>query len=261
VSTDRAGLAQQYRDGSNLDARIALHMRFSTARRSFHDWLFDFVSAPIDARVLELGCGTGQVWKTVRSRVPSAWIIALTDYSIGMLKEARSTIRVVANSFATQSDAQAIPFGSNYFDVIFANHMLYHVPDLPRALAEIRRVLKHGGQLIAATNGNGHMRELNSLAGAFGVQRSLTPDLPFTMESGGAQLHPFFSSVTRHDFIDSLAVTETEPLVAYILSMRTAFDFFTPERIAKLRMLIDERIARNGVFHIEKCGGIFVCVK
>ena len=105
------------------------------------------------------------------------------------------------------------------------------------------------------------MRELNSLAGAFGVQRSLTPDLSFTLESGGAQLQPFFSSVMRHDFIDSLAVTETEPLVAYILSMRMAFDFLTPEDIAKLRMLVDERIARDGVFHIEKSGGIFVCVK
>ena len=139
--------------------------------------------------------------------------------------------------------------------------MLYHVPDLPRSLAEIRRVLKPGGQLIAATNGTGHMRELNSLAGEFDVQRSLTPDLPFTLESGGAQLQPFFSSATRHDFVDSLAVTETEPLVAYILSMRMAFDFFTPERIAKLRVLIDERIARDGVFHIGKSSGIFVCIR
>jgi len=261
VSIDRAGLAQQYRDGSNLDARIALHLRFSTATRNFHDWLFDFVTAPLDARVLELGCGTAQMWKTVRSRAPSEWTIALTDCSMGMLQAARSAVGIAANSFVTQSDAQAIPFPSELFDVVFANHMLYHVPDLPRSLAEIRRVLKPGGQLIAATNGTGHMRELNSLAGEFDVQRSLTPDLPFTLESGGAQLQPFFSSATRHDFVDSLAVTETEPLVAYILSMRMAFDFFTPERIAKLRVLIDERIARDGVFHIGKSSGIFVCIK
>src|SRR5262249_5721079 len=161
------------------------------------------------ARVLELGCGTGQMWKTVRSRVPAAWTVALTDYSYGMLQETRSAVGIAPNSFVAQSDAQAIPFRSDYFDVVFANHMLYHVPDLPRALVEIRRVLKPGGQLIAATNGSGHMRELNSLAGAFGVQRSLTPDLPFTIERGGAQLRPFFFSVTCHHFIDSLAVTET----------------------------------------------------
>ena len=261
MSTDRAGLAQQYRDGSNLDARIALHARFSTATQNFHDWLFDFVTAPLDGRVLELGCGTGQMWKTVRSRVPISWRIVLTDFSIGMLHAVRGwSFGANAPSFV-QCDAQDIPVRSEDFDVVFANHMLYHVPDLPRALAEIRRVLKPGGQLIAATNGSEHLRELNSLAGAFGVQRSLTPDLPFTLESGGAQLQPFFSSVTRHDFIDSLAVTETEPLVAYILSMRMAFDFVTPERIAKLRMLIDERIARDGVVHIEKSSGIFVCVK
>jgi SAM-dependent methyltransferase len=260
VSTDRALLAQQYRDGSNLDARIALHARFSTATHNFHDWLFDFVVAPPDGRVLELGCGTGQLWGTVRMRIPQAWHIVLTDFSLGMLTGLRPKLAAfhIAAAFA-QNDAQAIPFPAGYFDVVFANHMLYHVPDLPRALSEIRRVLKLGGQLIAATNGFAHMRELDSLASALGLDVSLTPDLPFKLESGAAQLAPFFASVVRHDFADSLAVIEVEPLVAYILSMRMAPNFFTPERVERLRNVIAERIAHAGVIHIAKSGGVFVC--
>lgn len=66
-------LKAQYKDGGNLDARIALHARFSTATQNFHDWLFDHMDVPTDARILELGCGTGQMWKTVQERVPESW--------------------------------------------------------------------------------------------------------------------------------------------------------------------------------------------
>jgi SAM-dependent methyltransferase len=282
VSNDPALVKQQYRDGSNLDARIALHARFSTATRGFHDWLFDFVVAPPDARLLELGCGTGQMWGTIRKRVPAAWRIVLTDFSFGMLTSVRARLgttkvvttgnkQVVTNSFVTerdapvvttevvtQSDAQAIPFPADCFDLVFANHMLYHMPDLSRTLSEIRRVLKPGGQLIAATNGNEHMLELGTLADAFGLDFSLRPNLPFTLENGGVLLAPHFEFVARHDFVDALAVTEAEPLVAYILSMRMATGFFTPERTERLRALVADHIARDGVFHISKSAGIFV---
>ena len=39
-------------------------------------------------------------------------------------------------------DAQAIPYGTQRFDIVIANHMLYHVPDRAQAIAEMRRVLK-----------------------------------------------------------------------------------------------------------------------
>ncbi len=50
-------------------------------------------------------------------------------------------------------DAQSIPFEDETFDAVIANHMLYHVPDRPKAIAEIKRVLKPGGRLIATTIG------------------------------------------------------------------------------------------------------------
>jgi SAM-dependent methyltransferase len=275
-------LKVQYRDGTKLEARIALHAGFSTAGRDFHDWLFDHIALPGDARLLELGCGTGQMWSTVQSRVPAGWQLTLSDFSSLMLAAARakfanparssqrSDLRArgatsLARACYVQCDAQAIPFPANYYDAVVANHMLYHVPDLLRALGEVQRVLKPGGRLYAAANGERHMAELGELAIECGVDPSAlwaTLRMPsFRLENGTALLSHHFASVERDDFGDSLAVTDVEPLVGYVLSMNAAMGQMNAGREQRLRQLASERIARDGVIRIAKSSGLFIAAK
>lgn len=75
----------QYQDASNLNARIALHQRFGMARVPWHCWVFDQFTLPPDARVLELGCGPGQLWVQNLDRLPSGWHMTLSDFSLGMV--------------------------------------------------------------------------------------------------------------------------------------------------------------------------------
>jgi ubiquinone/menaquinone biosynthesis C-methylase UbiE len=150
--------SDQYRTDANLQARIRLHQRFSTNRHGWPRWLFDQLDLHEDARVLELGCGTGVLWATNTHRIPPGWQVVLSDRSPGMLAAVAGppvAVRVVA-------DAQAVPFAPASFDVVLANHMLYHVPDRDRALGEIHRVLRPGGQVYAATNGRRHLAELHA---------------------------------------------------------------------------------------------------
>ena len=90
-------------------------------------------------RVLEVGCGTANVWRENAERVPSDVALVLTDLSPGMLGEARARLSgtPLAPEFR-EADAQSLPFADESFDLVVANHMLYHVPDRARALAEIR---------------------------------------------------------------------------------------------------------------------------
>src|SRR5688572_32991799 len=81
-------LNQQYRDGSNLNARVQLHQRFSTNTYNWYWWVLDQVKMPPQGRVLELGCGPGWLWVENRERIPPGWEITLSDFSPGMIEEA-----------------------------------------------------------------------------------------------------------------------------------------------------------------------------
>ncbi len=63
-------LNNQYRDAANLDARVRLHQMYSTNPYNWHRWCFDQLDLPPDARVLELGCGPGYLWRENPDRIP-----------------------------------------------------------------------------------------------------------------------------------------------------------------------------------------------
>ncbi len=134
----------QYRDSSNLDARIELHRRFSTNPYGWFPWIFDTLETlPSPARVLELGSGPGYMWKECVDRIPAGWNITLSDLSDGMVDAAWRNLVVTGRAFKyEQIDAQSIPYPDETFDIVIANFMLYHVPDRPKALQEIHRVLR-----------------------------------------------------------------------------------------------------------------------
>lgn len=90
--------------------------------------------------------------------------------------------------------AEALPLPDVSFDVVLANAMLYHVPDLDRGLAELARVLTDDGTLVATTFGAGHLREVWDLVGKPEV------DLTFRVENAQEILRRFFDEVEmQHD--------------------------------------------------------------
>src|SRR5919198_4193540 len=211
----------QYRDSSNLDARVAIHQRFSTNPYGWFNWVFDALAKlPENAKILELGCGPGYMWKECANRIPSGWNITLSDLSSGMVDVAWRNLVVTGRAFQFKEiDAQSIPFENETFDAVIANHMLYHVPERPKAIAEIKRVLKPGGRLFATTIGANHLKEM-----ANWIRRvSLATDFisfgsPFTLENGLEQLKKFFPQVLVSQYPDNLNVTELKPILAYIRS-------------------------------------------
>ncbi len=255
---------EQYNDAARLSARIALHERFSTNTYGWHRWVWDQFDLPATARVLEIGCGPGTLWIENKERIPSGWEVTLSDFSDGMLRESRLNLGELNHLFRFEiADAQALPFRNAHFDAVIANHMLYHVPDREQAYAEIKRVLQPGGQLFAATNGRTHMQELDNIVQSFDPQLVAwtgRPPLTFRLETGGAELGRWFNHVELRRYPNALAITEAEPLVAFILSMVHADDFDANQRAA-LHAYIEQQIAKHGPLHITKDTGVFIATK
>lgn len=219
----------QYDTTKNLDARIALHQRFSTNPYGFQRWVFDHLQLADGQSVLEIGCGTRRLWIENEDRVPDIGLM-LTDASIAMRPQLVCAL-------------PDLPFAHATFDVVIANHMLYHVSERERALREIKRVLRKGGLFFAATNGRHHLRELKTM-----VPEVADISSSFTLENGEEQINRVFPHVQRADYADALRVTEPEPIVAYVRSITGNEDY---------RAEIESRIARDGAMTITKSTGAF----
>ncbi len=261
-------VARQYGDAANLEARISLHRRFGTAEEPLPRWVFGQLDLPPRARILELGCGPGLLWTENLERIPEGWTVTLTDASAGMVREAEGRLGADRRLRFLVADAQELPFRDETFDAVLANHMLYHVPDVARALSEAARVLRPGGCLYAATNGAGHMRELGPMRHV--LDPSHPPDaatkdpIAFGLENGEAQLSRLFSEVSLRRRRGALLVTEAEPLLAYLLSGVTA-DAAAGEPAEEFRRRVSDLAARlerelnlRGAIRITTDPGLFV---
>jgi len=86
----------------------------------------------------------------------------------------------------------------------------------------------------------------------------LGEDLAFSLENGQAQLEPHFDHVVLHRHDDGLAVTEVEPLIAYMLSSSEARAVATDELLTQARAYFANIIEQEGAFKVTKDVGMFI---
>ena len=257
--TDPAFLrSDQYKNADNLKARIALHERFSTNPENWFHWLFDQLQLPEEARILEIGGGPGDLWQQNQDRFPTGWQLVLTDISEGMLLKACDNVGRVPMLPCCVS-ADWTPFPENSFDAVIGNHMVYHIPDRARGLAEIQRVLVPGGKLITATNGENHLKELYEIILGFDSNyQMVSGQIDYTLESGEVLLNQSFDHVQRIDFPNDLQITEVGPLADYIFSLWSIDQDFFQHNRKQFEEYLQNLLDENGAIFIQKSVGVLL---
>ncbi len=287
-------LSSQYKSASNLSARIALHSLYSTGRDGWFPWLFRQLHLREGMSVLEVGCGDGALWTYNCSLLPDNVSVVLSDISDGMIRDVRRNLsqtmtsavlsepdkgtdlrsapvqkdplhssRTQNSSFRFQVfDCTHIPFPDHSFDLVIANHVLFYVEDIPQALREIRRVLKPGGRLICSTYSRQHMHEIRDLVKEFDSHIVLSRDSlyeNFGLENGRDILSQVFpvSGITLRRHEDSLEITDSQPLVEYILSCHGNQNQYLVDRYKEFHSFVEEKVKSS--FHVTKDAGIFEC--
>ncbi len=238
----------QYRDPSNLNARIALHAKYSRSDVPWYPWLIGRIDWSPGTRVLEVGCGSGVLWVTVAPLLPGIHL-TLTDLSEGMVEAATTAVGALPNielAGAQTCDARDLPFKDGAFDVVVANHMLYHVPEPARAAAEFARVLTPEGVLMAATNGAHHLDAVRDLTREVFGWSSLDDAIQrFGPENGARILHGAFGAVAWHPHPSTLVCTDPEDVYAFIVSSDPGHEA-TADELSVLRGTIAARFAAEG---------------
>ncbi|MGG0646519.1 class I SAM-dependent methyltransferase [Bacillus mycoides] len=251
-------LEDQHRNSINLNTRIQLYEKFSTKKQGFHEWLFEKMDFKPGLKVLECGCGTAAIWYKNIDKLPSNLSVTLVDISERTLEDAKRNISKTDNEFTFEvADIQNLPFEAEYFDVVIANHMLYHVPDKYKAVSEVRRVLKKGGIFFASTFSKQHLKEIDEL---IELPKSCTSD-SFTLENALDYICNNFDKITLLKHEDSLIITEAEPFINYVISINKGRTGFNKSSLDKFKSKVHHLIDEKKAIHVAERVGVFVSIK
>ena len=196
---------REYETEAGLEARSSVYRELTGLTAP--EIAFRAVEESVPARMLEVGCGWGDFSARVAAELGVD--VVASDISPRMVELARER-----GVDARVGDVQELPFADGEFDCAAANWMLYHVPDLDRALAELARVLAPGGRLIAATNGLRHLGELWALVGR---DRANEP-VRFFAETAEPALRRHFADIERSDVEKTVVFSGAAAVRHYIAS-------------------------------------------
>lgn len=145
---------------------------------------------------------------------------------------------------------------------MIANHMLFHVPDLNKALLEVKRVLKENGVFYSATDGDGGMRPFlhNAIIQFEPESTAFTEKLPFNLQNGSEILNEYFENVQRFDYENTLAITDTQDLMEWLKSTKS-ISGYSEESLANLYKYFEDIRIKDGAINIPRETGVFISAK
>jgi ubiquinone/menaquinone biosynthesis C-methylase UbiE len=254
-------IKEQYASSKNLESRMSIY-QYSTDAKTFSKWLAEQIVPRNNVKILELGCGTGNLWQDLKDSFRNCEII-LSDFSAGMLEKSKGNLGEDAFSYEL-IDFHNIPYPGQTFDVMISNHNLYHAIDLKKVLSEISRVMKDGGVFYSTTNSVEHLAGLRELINI--ADDSIWPNIVLTSnfgaETGIEILSGYFQYTDRRFYQNELRITDFAPIIDYFMSVRDERVHQIVEQSEnEIRDRFETEIRRYGYCKIKTKACLFICRK
>ena len=228
------GIRRYYATDANLRLEEDTRAKYTVPTCDFVNWTLDTLAWQNDEAVLDIGCGRGKHYSQLRERAAGITYFALDLSPYMLLKHPAGSDRLALGN------ALQLPYADDSFDVVMANHVLYHLDDVDQGLDEIKRVLKPGGKLLATTNSIHNLPELQVLfrraivllsANGAHAHPPALPSEAFALENGTRILARHFYAVVRHVLPSQLIFDDVDPAMAYLDSMRDLRQHSLPEDV------------------------------
>ena len=259
LSAEESELKSQYQNASNINARIALHRDYSTNPEGWFHWLFSNIQFMPGMRILELGCGNGDLWTENIDFLSDPVSIVLSDSSEGMVHEVQRKFGNDSRFSFGVFSMDSIPFDDSSFDAVIANHVLFYSSNIDSTLRKIARVMKPHARLYCSTYGHNHMKEVTELVQRFNPEIRLSSEAlyeVFGLENGEGILSSVFSSVSCLRYPDSIVLSSAEPLISYILSCHGNQNRLLLNHYKEFSGFVRDQV--SGGFKITKDAGLFI---
>jgi len=251
--TSRERLGEQYADDARLALRQETHRRHSERPDNTPEWVLGLLAPAPGDLVLDAGAGNGAYHPALRRR--GVRIVAV-EREMGMIQ---SVSEPMASYVA--GDVTELPLSSDATDHSMANHMLYHVPDIPGTLMELARVTRPGGRVALTTNGDRRESPLQQLHERAARELGIDADVPIATDRFGdhnlGQVQRVFPDAAKCEQENALVFPTPEPVLAYytsgpVDSVREPTAESRRELAARMDELVRQRIAADGEFRIPK---------
>jgi SAM-dependent methyltransferase len=188
--------------------------------KGFAEWVLDLLDLESVADVLDAGAGVGRFTVPIARRLAGtpARVVAC-DLFPGMLRTTAEAAAGQGLTVATQvADIQALPFAADRFDLVFANHVLYHLSDIDQGVRELARVTRPAGTLVATTNADDiavavidlHLAALERI----GIATEPEGPSTFSLRTGAEVLRKSFEDIRPHTYRDQQVFPDAAALVS-----------------------------------------------
>lgn len=227
-------------DEEGRHIRQKIDEEYTTPEMNFLDWMLKRQSSwRGDEQVLDISSTQNAQIDHLKDIFPSGTIIPM---NLAHHLTPKTNELVVHDKPTAGNKFQPLPYNDASFDVIVANHILYYVSNVDAVIADLHRVLKPEGVLLASTDSQFTMAEFSTLA-----RRALTllghPTRTedsyfgqlveeFSLENGAIKLARHFRAVVRHEIPSTFIFSEPDPIIKYINTNRKMREHRLPEGVS-----------------------------